>query len=754
MFSLMNRLACCFIALLIQTCVLQFYGFSHAFSPCRGTCSVDKSLTKIDQVRHTGLLLKLPQRPSRLSSSTSINEAGTSVQQPKQKQKRSGSDETRGAALLLEGVNVYRGPSHILRDIDWRIEPRTKWALVGANGAGKSTLLKAIVGQIPFDNGKVALGAKSNQIGYLQQTAVAGSNKTIYEEAASGMEAINQARLAIEEAAEKGDLDELEKATSRFEALGGYQQDQKVSAVLKGLGFTDFQKRCDELSGGWQMRVSFAKVLLSEPSLCLLDEPSNHLDDAAKRWLARYLASYEGEGALVLVTHDVELLKSMDHIAEIVVSGSQSGGSLQIYKSCNYEQYLQLKEERAKAAVAAFEKNSEKAAKLQSFVDRFGASATKASAAQSRVKQIDRMDREGLLDAPPDVLVAKQFKPSLVLPAPPKAIGETLLMLKDASVGYDGKPLVENINLRIQRGMKVLFRGPNGAGKSTILHALRGSLPLLTGQRIENESLRLGVFTQDLAQELDPNQRAVDIVTSYAREGPYGDVVVSDQQARSALGRLGLQGEKALRYLRDLSGGEKARVALAMFCLKPSNLYLLDECSNHLDIGCVEALSDALGSWAGDRGAIVVISHDRAFCEKIDFTHVATVRDGTCVLEERAVRDKDWQVDSMSSDQRGSGKIDNNRNEATTNGTSEQKGQLDPKLRKQAFNAPKRIAKLEQLIKDAEGQIAAIEQEMISVGNDVGKLVEMNRRKDQIAAKVEKYMEEWEELEELAALVL
>ena len=180
-------------------------------------------------------------------------------------QSSSGRDETRGAALLLEGVTVYRGPSQILRDIDWRIEPRTKWALVGANGAGKSTLLKAIVGQIPYD-GKVAMGTKAaNQLGYLQQTAVAGSNCTIYEEAACGMKAIDHARRAMEEAANSGDLNALEKATTRFEALGGYQLEQKVSSVLKGLGFTDFEKRCDELSGGWQMRVSFAKVLLSEP---------------------------------------------------------------------------------------------------------------------------------------------------------------------------------------------------------------------------------------------------------------------------------------------------------------------------------------------------------------------------------------------------------------------------------------------------------------------------------------------------------
>lgn len=415
---------------------------------------------------------------------------------------------------------------------------------------------------------------------------------------------INEARRAMEEAEEVGDLLGLEKAVAHFEAVGGYKQDQKVANVLKGLGFTDFNMRCDQLSGGWQMRVAFARLLLSEPSLCLMDEPSNHLDAAAKKWLAKYLADYSGEGSMVLVTHDVELLQSMDHIAEII----PGAGKLQIYKSCTYDQYLELKQQRAAAAITAYERNNEKAAKLQSFVDRFGASATKASAAQSRVKMIERMERDGLLDAPPDELTVKRFKPRLTLPRPPKAVGNVLLSLIDASVGYGEKVLVSGVNLDITKGMKLLIRGPNGAGtfglemicelislkitypcyqikgKSTVLHTLRGNLPLMGGQRKENDALRLGMFTQDLAQELDPNSRAVDLATEYAREGRDGDVTVSDQSARNVMGGLGLPGDKALRRLADLSGGEKARVALAMFALKPSNVYLLDEASNHLDI--------------------------------------------------------------------------------------------------------------------------------------------------------------------------
>jgi ATPase subunit of ABC transporter with duplicated ATPase domains len=684
--------------------------------------------------------------------------------------------DARGAALLLEGVTVYRGPAEILRNIDWRVEPRTKWALVGANGAGKSTLLKALVGEVD-SHGKIVIGNKE-QVGYLQQTAVAGSNGTVFEEASSGMRELNTAKQAMEKAQEVGDLQALERATTRFELIDGYKQEQKVASVLKGLGFTNFEMRCHELSGGWQMRVAFARLLLSEPTLCLMDEPSNHLDAAAKKWLAKYLATYDGDGAMILVTHDVDLLKSMDHIAEVV----PGAGSLQIYKSCNYNQYLDLKEQRAAAAISQYERNTEKAAKLQAFVDRFGASATKASAAQSRVKMLEKMKRDGLLNAPADDIIAQRFKPSLILPDPPRAIGEKLISLQKAGVGYDGEVLVSDVNIDIMKGMKLLIRGPNGAGKSTVMHSLRGSISLIDGDRSTNPDLRLGVFTQDLAQELDPSARAVDLVTAYARTGLDGDITVSEQEARAAMGRLGLQGEKALRHICDLSGGEKARVALAMFALKASNVYLLDEASNHLDsewyvieasfrrfccnfmhlsfivfyasvllnnallLHSVEALGEGLGSWGHDTGAMVVISHDKSFCDRIDFTHVATVQDGNLILEERGACESDWVIEGLS------GQVSAAEADTKVAGV-ETTTEIDPILRKQAFNAPKRIAKLEQLIGEAEDRAAALEDEMLSNGCDVGKLVDLTKDKEALELKISEYMEEWEQLEALLAQV-
>jgi len=532
--------------------------------------------------------------------------------------------DAKGAALRLVDVAVSRGGSTLLNNIDWRVEPKSKWGLVGANGCGKSTLLKAILndlgnyekGDVLNDyldvDGDITIGTKQ-QVGYLKQTAVSGSTLSVFDEAASAMkevvaarEALRSAEATLEGSSENLDRDllALDAARERYERVGGYLQEQEVATLLKGLGFTNTSQPCDELSGGWQMRVSFAKLLLSKPSLALLDEPSNHLDRSARAWLANYLKDYEG-GAMVLVTHDVELLNACEHIAEIT-----SGGSLQVYKSCTYDQYLALKKERALAAATEYEKNMEKYHKLQAFVDKWGASATKASAAQSRVKEIEKMRAQGLLDPPSlEVSEVERFKPRLQLPNPPPPQGGAggtegddgvLLSLRNcASVGYlsddnDGSSpnavseedneLISNVELDIQQGMKILIRGPNGAGKTTLLDTLRGKLPLLAGDRVEDSNLKLGVFTQDLAQELDPHRRAVDLVLEHAREGDDGDVLISDQDARNVLGGLGLQGDKALRLVGQLSGGEKARVALAMFALKPSNLYLLDEVSNHLDI--------------------------------------------------------------------------------------------------------------------------------------------------------------------------
>jgi len=359
----------------------------------------------------------------------------------------------------------------------------------------------------------------------------------------------------------------------------------------------------------------------------------------ARDWLGKYIANYEG--SVILVSHDVGLMnKGVNSIAEI------TAGTLLEYRSCSYQKYLEEKEFRAISAQAEYQKNLDEAAQLQAFIDKFGA-GTKSKSAQSRVKMLEKMKSEGKLDPPAVAVVTTARIPQLSLPVPPKPHGENLLTIENASIGYDvnEEPLLRDINLVIPRGMKLLLRGPNGAGKSTLLKALRGNMESMIqeGTRTENKNLKLGVFTQDLAQELDKEERAIDLVTSYAREGIDGNMEVTDEAARNVMGRLGLGGEKPLRKIKALSGGEKARVALSMFALKASNLLMLDEPSNHLDVGCIQGLANALSTWGGKDGGVVVISHDQEFCEKVGFTHVGTVTNGGLVLEQRPLRDSDWE---------------------------------------------------------------------------------------------------------------
>lgn len=335
----------------------------------------------------------------------------------------------------------------------------------------------------------------------------------------------------------------------------------------------------------------------------------------------------------------------------------------------------------------------------------------------------------------------------MALPDPPKAIGEELLVLKRADIGWEEEnPILEGIDLTVNRGMKLILRGPNGAGKSTLLAALRGTLPLRSGKRIENEKLRLGVFTQDLAQELDESALAMDLVTDYARGGKFGDITISNQDARDVMGRLGLGGEKPLRMIGELSGGEKARVALSMFALKASNLLLLDEPSNHLDVECIEALGDSLSKWGGQDGSVVVVSHDRSFCESVGFTHVGTVMDGGLIIEERGLTARDWATyDISSSSGNGCGDF-----APVSELSAEEKAEQEIK-RKLAFNAPKRIKKIEQLIEKAEIKMTEIDTAMLQFGRDADKLMEMSEKKTKEEESVDKLMEEWESLEEVMA---
>ncbi|KAL0040705.1 hypothetical protein WJX79_002387 [Trebouxia sp. C0005] len=492
--------------------------------------------------------------------------------------------DTAGANLILENVTVQAGHRDLLEDVSWRLMPGQRVGLVGANGCGKSTLLRCLSGHRRVDNGRLVVGNRV-EMGYLEQTAVSGSDRTVWEEARSRMTELIEAEAAIDAASQaaslgsKGADDGLQAAMDKFEAAGGYDADKRIANVLTGLGFKqeEWNKSCGEFSGGWQMRIALARLLLGpagqsassggQGGLLLLDEPTNHLDSAACKWLGAFLRN--SSGGAVIVSHDQDLLQdACDQIVE----------------------------------------------------------------AQSRAKQLEKIKSNMVAapaasagDGPGDAR-----KVALKLPKAPPCHQEVLIM-EDASIGWGEPnglkdPLLTGVKLKVEKGQRVLVLGPNGAGKTTLLKVLAGAVPIWGGMRHLGEGAKISVFSQDLAQDLPMDRKALEYVLEKAR---VDDVNITQEQGRRSLGALGLSGEMALARIGDLSGGEKARVALAAFALVPCNLLLLDEASNHLDAATINALTTALQAFDG---AIVAITHNKAFADSLHATHVLRVQGGKAKL--------------------------------------------------------------------------------------------------------------------------
>ena len=656
-----------------------------------------------------------------------------------------------GAVIELKDVCISIGNNDILTNVNWQILPRERWALVGRNGEGKSTLLKACLLQymsnemISVRSGEILMSPQY-RLGYLEQKGVSGSTLTVRQEVSSRMERLSIATKKLEHAEKivsEGDTSEealklLEDASIEFETAGGYTVEQKISNVLKGLGFLpeDYDRLCSEFSGGWQMRIALARLLLSEPDLLLLDEPTNHLDKPARDWLSAHLSNYDG--TLLLVSHDENLLKTaVTSIAEV------QKGDVQLYKSRSHDQWQIEREERVRAALTAYEANQREIARLQVFVDRFGAKTMGASLAQSKLKAIEKLENASPeapktnVDGPP---------PKLVLPPPPRG-SKVLLTITNGSAAWQNKKILDNINLTIERGWRIAVRGPNGSGKSTLFATIAGELPLSSGSRVVGDGLELGMFKQDLAQELDQSLSAVEVVTQHVR---VRDPTISDEKARTVLGSLGLIKEKGVRLVGMLSGGEKARVALACFVLMPHNLLLLDEPSNHLDTQCIGSLTEGIKKFTG---TTIVISHDKPFLEEFDPTHVLTVRDGKVTLEERGLRDEDWN--DLLNSRESSNKFNDTPKEAkaeskvpspTPSPSNASKMESKPSTAGKKKGNSQRIGKIESLVEKYEAEMASIDSDMLNNGRNRDKLYELQKDKNSLQEKIDKLYNELESL--------
>ena len=501
----------------------------------------------------------------------------------------------------FRNVSKLLGGRDILLNASFRINKGEHVGFTGPNGAGKTTIFSLISGDITPDKGdilkpeKVRLGFLRQQLGLFKESETLLS----YVKAASGELPLIRARInEIEsrlqsESSNESLLNELGHLQSTFEHLGGYEMEHRAAAALAGLGFReeDLAKAMGDFSGGWQMRASMARVLLGEPDILMLDEPSNYLDIPAVEWLARRLKSYEG--TLLLISHDRFLLNLLTNLTIEI-----NGGRVTRYPG-NYNYYVQEREGR-RAQAESEKKNLDKQRKtLEDNINRFRYKASKAAQVQSWIKMLDKMETVEL----PDDL---HFSGSIRIPPPPHC-GQEVMRLEHVTHSYDGvKTILDDINFSISNGDKIGIVGYNGTGKSTLLKIIAGRFAPSSGVRTPGHKVVTGYQAQEFAELLPPEQSAFDVV----KEASLGAGDVSGQRVREILGAFGFSGDSALKQCKVLSGGEKIRLCFARIFVNPPNLLILDEPTTHLDIAAREALQNALHNYAG---SVCFVSHDVEF---------------------------------------------------------------------------------------------------------------------------------------------
>ena len=498
--------------------------------------------------------------------------------------------------LTLSQLSKSFGGRTLFSDVSLQINREDRIGLVGPNGAGKSTLFSLILGEASPDEGRVTL-EKNVTMGFLPQESAPAGDETILELACATSSEMSRVQQAIKRHEAAGTLEDPEyhEALDTFTELGGWQLEPRAKQILSGLAFrdSDFHRKAKALSGGWIMRAHLARLLVQEPDLLLLDEPTNHLDLESLVWFQEYLRTYPG--AILMISHDREFL---NELVGSIVEISQS--KLHRYRG-NYDKYVIEKAAREEQHLAAYKNQQKEIASLQQFADRFRAKASKASQAQSKLKQIDRMEK---IEAP--VSAARSIKFSF--PQPVRS-GLRVITLKEVDHTYkniDGSgdlTVYRGLNFEAERGQRTVLVGPNGAGKSTLLKLLGGALPIQKGERILGHNVRVGYFSQHRGDTLNMKHQVLESVLDSPNP-------VSEQTARTVLGSFLFRGDDVFKTVGVLSGGEKSRLALVKLLLDPPNLLLMDEPTTHLDIGSIDALIGALHQY---EGTLIFISHDVHF---------------------------------------------------------------------------------------------------------------------------------------------
>jgi ATP-binding cassette subfamily F protein 3 len=529
--------------------------------------------------------------------------------------------------LQLSEVTKTFGDRVLLDHVTWQITARERVGLCGPNGAGKTTLLKMMAGLEDIDSGAI-LKPAAMTVGYLPQDGLSHSGRSLFEEAASAfgdLLAIKAEMHALEERLGDASIPDAEHDAmlarysdlqDRFRLGDGYSIELKTATVLQGLGFkaADHDRPTETFSGGWQMRIALAKLLLRAPNLLLLDEPTNHLDLEARNWLEEYLTAYPH--AVILVSHDRFFLDAVvTRIADLTLR------TLTDYVG-NYSSYLVAHEARINQMRKAKREQDEEIARVKMFIDRFRYQATKAAQVQSRIKMLEKVVP---IEVPPE-----RKKIHFDFPTCAKS-GRTVLELKHARKSYGDLVVFSRLDVHIERGDRIALVGPNGVGKSTLMRMLSGEEAPDSGARIEGHNVVMQYFAQDEATRMDPAPTVHDTLSS-------GSPVHMVPMIRNILGGFLFSGDDVYKRVRVLSGGERTRLAVARMLLRPSNTLLLDEPTNHLDLDSKEVLLDALVDYGG---TLVFVSHDRYFVERLA-TKIIEVGNGTAVAYPGTYREFLW----------------------------------------------------------------------------------------------------------------
>ncbi|WP_218777770.1 ABC-F family ATP-binding cassette domain-containing protein [Bacillus thuringiensis] len=639
--------------------------------------------------------------------------------------------------LQVNALSKLYGAETILANIKLEVQTKDRIALVGRNGAGKSTLLKIIAGELSHDGGEI-IKPKDVSIGYLAQNTGLETSLTIWDEMLTVFTHLQQMetklrRLEQEMGKEENFSNETiyERLLADYDQLqldykdqGGYQYEADIRSILSGLGFPveTHQTTISTLSGGQKTRLALGKLLLTKPDLLILDEPTNHLDIETLTWLEQYLQGYPG--AILIVSHDRYFLdKLVTQVYEI--SNKESRRFVG-----NYSKYLDLKSALYEQEMKRYEKQQDEIAKLEDFVQKNIARASTTKRAQSRRKQLDRME---LLTRPLGDSKSASFHFDIE-----KQSGNDVLQVKDATIGYDEDPIIEHVTMRLTRGDSVALVGPNGIGKSTLLKSIVNKLPLLHGDVSFGSNVSVGYYDQEQANLTSSKRVLNELWDEYPLQ--------PEKEIRTILGNFLFTGDDVLKPVSSLSGGQKARLALAKLMMQKSNLLILDEPTNHLDLNSKEILENALIDYPG---TLLFVSHDRYFINRVTTTVVELSTEGA----QEYLGDYDYYVEKKNEmiERAEFQQQEQQENQAPVQKTvaQEKLNYLEEKERKKLERQrTRRIEELEQNIVQFEEEIATLEDQLClpEIYADYEKASEITTKKQTLQEQLDACMAEWEEL--------